>query len=93
VYDYDTKPFRNRIAVLKKHKHDIERFVSEIPDYKVQRLVYLFYMAPANGEKTTWERVADEIGDGSTGNACKQLVWWYFNCKSNESNASNNSMC
>ena len=78
VYPYPVAPERRKIDILREKKAKIERFVGEIEDYKIQRMIVIFYIEPVDGDKITWEDVADRMADGSTGDSCRMRVKRFF---------------
>ena len=81
VYAAPTHEERARITQLMTKRFAVEKFVGSITDYKVRRIIELYYIEPAYGEKPTWEDVADRLNDGSTGDACRMVVARYFNIR------------
>ncbi len=63
-----------RKSMLKAQIKEIEDFVNTIPFYKVRKAVKLYYLAPIDesGNKYTWERIADILNDGSSGEAIRK---------------------
>lgn len=59
---------------------DIERFVDEIHEYKIQRALRMYYMNPIdeNGKTLDWEDVACRIGNGCTESNIKKSVSRFF---------------
>ena len=78
VYPYPVAPERAKIEALKERKVAIERFVAKIADYQTRLIFELYFLSPDGGEKITWERVADIINDGRSGDACRMAVMRYF---------------
>lgn len=78
VYPYPVAPERAKIAELRGRKAEIERFVANIADYQTRLIFELYFLAPAAGEKMTWEKVADIINDGRGGDACRMAVLRFF---------------
>lgn len=81
VYDSaprDVKATQNRILALAAIKAEIERWVNSIDDYRIRQIAQLYYLAPLHGDKVTWEDVADAMGDGSTGDACRMAFLRYW---------------
>lgn len=76
LYPYPLEPVSIRLDVLRRKKAQIEKYVADVPDYKVRRAMELRYIEPVF-DRVTWEMVADAINDGSTGNGIKQMVWQY----------------
>ena len=68
----------NRIERLKSQKQEIEDFVASIADDRVRRIVDIYFLSPAYGEKPTWEDVAKQMDDGSTGDACRKKFERYM---------------
>ena len=68
----------NKIALLKYKKREVERFVESITDDRVRRIVDLYFLSPVYGEKPTWEDVAAQMNDGSTGEACRKKFERYM---------------
>ncbi|MBE6846176.1 MAG: hypothetical protein E7508_10880 [Ruminococcus sp.] len=65
-----------RKSDLKAQIKEIEDFVNGIPFYKVRKAVRLYYIEPIDesGNKYTWERIADILNDGSTGDSVRMSV-------------------
>lgn len=78
VYPYPVAPEREKIAALKMRKADIEEFVRSVEDYSTRRILELYFLAPVYGEKMTWEKVADAMGDGRGGDACRIKIIRFF---------------
>lgn len=66
----------SRLSELKKKREKVEQFVDGIPDYQIRKAVRLYYIEPIeDGEdKSTWEDVADEVGNGVTSNSLKTAL-------------------
>ena len=77
LYDPNVKPLLAQYVAKRARKAEIERFVAGIDDYRVRRAVEIRFIEPA-AERVTWEYVADMMGDGSSGNALKLMVWKFF---------------
>ena len=65
-----------RKSDLKAQIKEIEDFVNTIPFYKVRKAVRLYYLEPVDesGNKYTWEKIADILNDGSTGESIRKKV-------------------
>ena len=83
IYTKNPERLKRHIIALRNKKAHIERFVMNIDPLKIQRIAAIYYLEPAYGEKITWEYVADELNDGSTGESCRKLLHRYVtvNCK------------
>lgn len=66
---------------LKAQIYSIENFVAKIPCRKARKAIRLYYMEPIDedGNKPTWNMVADKLKDGSTENSIKKTVSRYLN--------------
>lgn len=78
LYPYPVEPERRKIQELRDEKARIERYVANVPDYRIRRAMEVCFLEPC-ATRITWEMVADAINDGSTGNGIKQMVWQYCN--------------
>ena len=78
VYSFPVVGEYNKIAWLKNKKQEVEKFVERITDDRVRRIVDIYFMQPAYGEKPTWEDVARQMDDGSTGDACRMKFIRYM---------------
>ena len=81
VYDHPVAAEKARLMALQGKRYQIERFVGNIDDYRVRRIVTIYYIEPADGSKLSWEQVADKLNDGTTGDACRMLVMRYITRK------------
>ncbi len=61
-------------AELKAQIREIEDFVNGIEDYKLKKAVKMYYLDPIDesGDKYTWEKIADILNDGSTGESLRK---------------------
>lgn len=48
---------------------DVEEYINDVPDSETRRMMRLFYI-----EEKTWNEVAEIMGSGYTGEACKKKV-------------------
>lgn len=65
--------YRKRELIDKKDV--IEKFVKNIPEYKIRRAIIIYYLEPILFEIVpSWEKVADRIADGSTGDSLRMAV-------------------
>ena len=48
---------------------DVEEYINEIPDSETRRMMRFFFI-----EEKTWNEVAEAMGEGYTGEACKKKV-------------------
>ncbi len=69
-----------RKSDLKAKIKEIEEFVEGIEDAKVLYAIRRYYLDPVDedGDKPSWNKIADKFNDGSTAAAVKQLVWRYL---------------
>ena len=69
-----------RKSDIESQLREIKIFVDTIKDYKVRKAIRIYYIDPLSEscEKPTWENVADEFNDGSTGDSIKQSVSRYL---------------
>lgn len=81
VYTHQGFAVMDEIAILRDKKESVERWVQSIDDFTVRRIVEIYFLRPAFGEKPTWEKVADELGDGSTGDSCRMRFTRYMDEK------------
>lgn len=77
IYPYPARPEFDRLAVLRATKKNVERFVDAIDDYRIKRIIEIRYIEPCH-ERITWEKVADILNDGSTGNSLKIEISRYL---------------
>lgn len=83
IYLKNPSKMKKDIIRLRDKKAHIERFVANIFPHKIRQICEIYYLIPAYGEKITWEYVADQLNDGSTGDSCRILLRRYLalNCK------------
>lgn len=65
-----------RKSDLKAQIKEIEDFVNGIHNYRIKKAIQIYYIndIESGEDKPTWEDVADEFNDGSTGDSIKQSV-------------------
>lgn len=65
---------------LKAQINLIETFVAKIPCRKARKAIRIYYMEPIDedGDKPTWNMVADKLNDGSTGDSVRMLADRYL---------------
>ncbi len=63
-----------RIYKIKSEIRDVEKFVNTIDNYKIRKAIEIYYMDPIDGDKPSWEKIADFFNDGSTGNSVKKSI-------------------
>lgn len=61
---------------LKAQIRKIEDFVDHIRDYRVRYAIKRYYIdsVDEDGNKATWELIADKLNDGSTGDSIRKSV-------------------
>lgn len=80
IYPADVNDLRREVARKKAQTAYVLRYVQEIENYKIKRAVEIKYIEPAD-EVVTWEKVADELADGSTGDSIRKLIYRHFSEK------------
>ena len=58
-----------RLARIENMILDVEEYINEIPDSETRRMMRFFFI-----EEKTWNEVAEAMGEGYTGEACKKKV-------------------
>lgn len=81
IYLRDPAKLKKQIIRLRDRKAKIEKLVMRINPATVRRIVQIYFVEPAYGEKITWDYVADKLNDGSTGDACRMKMNRYFAMK------------
>lgn len=83
IHGYEDQAIRRKRVRLRKRKAgqelqlarienmiiDIEEFINRIPDSETRRMMRFFYI-----EDQSWGEVAESMGEGYTGEACKKKV-------------------
>lgn len=77
VYPPEVEGLRRIVARKNAEKAYIVRFVNGIEDYKIRRAIEIKYLDPADG-MVTWEMVADQLNDGSTGDSIRKKIARFF---------------
>lgn len=69
-----------RKSDVKSQIKEIEEFVNKIHNYKIKKAIQIYYIddIESGEDKPTWEKIADEFNDGSTGDSIKQSVSRYI---------------
>lgn len=69
-----------RKSDIKAQIRAIEQFVDSIEDLRVKYAVRRYYIdsVDEDGNKATWETIADKLNDGSTGDSIKKTVSRYL---------------
>lgn len=58
-----------RLSRIENMILDVEEFINEVPDSETRRMMRFFFL-----EEKTWNEVAELMGEGYTGEACKKKV-------------------
>lgn len=76
VYEHSSPSLLAKKQHLIAKKQNIERFINDIPDYRIKRALELYCLEPLNENLNvpSWENVADTIADGSTSAALKMAA-------------------
>lgn len=76
VYESSSPALLAKFKRLLWERGVIEDFISSIPEYKVRRALEIYCLEPLGEdmEAPSWEKVADALADGSTGDSIRKSV-------------------